>query len=81
LKWRIITQYRLTKDLGAPPRRINEFVRGQRATTADTGWRPGRYFGMAPKFSLNLQSHCDLEQKRERLAGRLDKEVKVPAAA
>jgi hypothetical protein len=30
---------------------------------------------------LNLQSHYDLEQVQDRLAGRLDKEVKVLAAA
>jgi plasmid maintenance system antidote protein VapI len=36
---------------------------------------------MSPEFWLNLQSHHDLEQEQERLAGRLDKEVKVRAAA
>lgn len=29
-----ITQYRLAKDIGVPPRRINEIVKGRRATTA-----------------------------------------------
>ena len=76
-----ITQYRLAKDIGVPPRRINEIVNGQRAITADTALRLGRYFGMTPQFWLNLQSHYDLEQQQERLAGRLDKEVKVLAAA
>ena len=32
-----ITQYRLARDIGVPPRRINEIVKGQRAITADTG--------------------------------------------
>jgi len=76
-----ITQYRLAKDIGVPPRRINEIVNGQRAITADTALRLGRYFRMAPEFWLNLQSYYDLEQQGEKLAGRLDKEVKVPAAA
>ena len=76
-----ITQYRLAKDIGVPPRRINEIVNGQRAITADTALRLGRYFRMAPEFWLNLQSHYDLEQEQERLAKRLDKEVKVLAAA
>jgi antitoxin HigA-1 len=81
LKPMAITQYRLAKDIGVSPRRINEIVNGQRAITADTALRLGRYFGMAPEFWLNLQSHHDLELVRERLAGRLDKEVKVLAAA
>jgi addiction module HigA family antidote len=81
LKPMAITQYRLAKDIGVPPRRINEIVNGQRAITADTALRLGRYFGLAPQFWLNLQSHYDLEQEQERLAGRLAKEVKVLAAA
>jgi addiction module HigA family antidote len=76
-----ITQYRLAKDIGVPPRRINEIVKGQRAITADTALRLGRYFGLAPQFWLNLQSHYDLEQEQEHLSGRLEKEVKVLAAA
>ncbi len=76
-----ITQYRLAKDIAVPPRRINEIVKGQRALTADTALRLGRYFGLSPEFWLNLQSHYDLEQEQEHLAGRLEKEVKVLAAA
>ena len=81
LKPKGITQYRLAKDIGVPPRRINEIVKGQRAITADTALRLGRYFGMSVEFWLNLQTHYDLEQEQERLADRLDKEVKALAAA
>ena len=81
LKPKGITQYRLAKDIGVPPRRINEIVKGQRAITADTALRLGRYFGMSPEFWLNLQTHYDLEQEQERLAERLEKEVKVLATA
>ncbi|HTR41704.1 MAG TPA: HigA family addiction module antitoxin [Pseudomonadales bacterium] len=81
LKPMSITQYRLAKDIGVSPRRINEIVKGARAITADTALRFGRYFSMAPEFWLNLQSHYDLEQEQERLASRLDKEVKILAAA
>ncbi len=81
LKPMAITQYRLAKEIGVPPRRINEIVKGRRAITADTALRLGRYFRMSPEFWLNLQTHYDLEQEQERLAGRLEKEVKVLAAA
>ena len=76
-----ITQYRLAKDIGVPPRRINEIVHGQRAITADTALRLGRYFSVSPEFWLNLQSHYEIEQQQTRLAGRLAKEVKVLTAA
>jgi addiction module HigA family antidote len=76
-----ITQYRLAKDIGVPPRRINEIVKGLRAITADTALRLGRYFATSPEFWLNLQTHYKLEQEQERLAGRLERDVKTRAAA
>src|SRR5207244_5509783 len=81
LKPKGITQYRLAKDIGVPPRRINEIVNGLRGITADTALWLGRYFAMPPEFWLNLQSHYGLEQEQERLAKRLDREVKVLEAA
>ena len=76
-----ITQYRLAKDIGVPPRRINEIAKGQRAITADTALRLGRYFRMSPQFWLNLQTHYDLEREQQRLGSRLAREVKVLIAA
>ena len=70
---------RLALDIGVPPRRINEIVKGQRAITADTALRLGRYFKMSPQFWLNLQSHFDLEVEQERMGKRLEKEVKICA--
>jgi addiction module HigA family antidote len=76
-----LSQYRLARDIGVPPRRVNEIVKGQRAITADTALRLGRYFGMAPQFWLNLQTHYDLEREQKRLGSRLEREVKLRAAA
>jgi hypothetical protein len=70
-----------TNSGGVPPRRTNEIVKGQRAITADTALRLWRYFKMSAEFWLNLQSHYDLEQEQERLGKKLDREVKVLAAA
>jgi len=71
-----LSQYRLARDIGVPPRRINEIVKGERAITADTALRLGRYFKMSAQFWLNLQSHHDLEIVEERLGRRLQHEVK-----
>jgi addiction module HigA family antidote len=70
-----LSQYRLSKDITVPPRRINEIVLGKRAITADTALRLARYFGTTELFWLNLQSHFDLEVQRDRLGDRLVKEV------
>jgi addiction module HigA family antidote len=71
-----LSQYRVAKDIQVPARRINEIVKGERAITADTALRLGRYFKMSAQFWLNLQSHYDLEVMRERLGRRLEQEVK-----
>ena len=76
-----LSQYRIAKDIGVPARRINEIVKGERAITADTALRFGRYFKMSPQFWLNLQSHYELEVEQERLGKKLEREVKVFAAA
>ena len=72
-----ISQYRLSRDISVPPRRINEIVHGTRSVTADTALRLGRYFGVSPQFWLNLQSHFDLEKERDRLGDRLEQEVQT----
>jgi addiction module HigA family antidote len=76
-----LSQYRLAKDIGVPARRINEIVKGERAITADTALRLGRFFKMSAQFWLNLQSHYDLEIMSDKLGLRLEREVKVLVAA
>ncbi len=70
-----ITRYRLAKSIGVPQRRIGEIVAGKRALTADTALRLARFFGTDAQSWVNLQAHYDLEIARERLEGRLEKEV------
>ena len=70
-----LSQYRVSKDIGVPPRRINEIVHCQRAITADTALRLSKYFGNSAQFWMNLQTHYDLENVREQMAEKLEKEV------
>ncbi len=71
-----ISQYRLAKDINVPARRINEIVLGKRSITADTALRLSEYFGMSERFWLNLQMKYNIEIEKERLKGRLKREVK-----
>jgi len=72
-----ISQYRISKDISVPPRRINEIVHGKRSITADTALRLSRYFGTSDRFWLNLQMRFDLEMEKDRLKDRLKREVTV----
>ncbi len=81
LKAMEISQYRLAKGIGVPPRRINEIVQGKRSITADTALRLGKFFGMEAQFWMNLQSHYDLEVAKDAIAGKLDRDVEVLSAA
>lgn len=71
-----ISQYRLAKDIGVTPRRINEIVHGRRAISADTALRLSHFFGMEAQFWLNLQSRYDMEVAREQLHDKIIKQVR-----
>jgi addiction module HigA family antidote len=76
-----ISQYRLAKDISVPTRRINEIVLGKRAISPDTALRLSRYFGMSDRFWMNLQARYDIEVEKDKLADRLEREVRVYVAA
>ncbi|NKQ35666.1 MAG: HigA family addiction module antidote protein, partial [Chloroflexi bacterium] len=59
------------KDIGVPPRRINEIVQGKRDISADTALRLSRYFGTSAELWLNLQALYDLERTRDMIEGQL----------
>ena len=62
-----ISQYRLSKEISVPARRINEIVHGKRGITADTAVRLSAYFGNSAEFWMNLQSHYELRLERRAL--------------
>jgi addiction module HigA family antidote len=74
-----ISQYRLSKDINVPPRRINEIVLGKRAITPDTALRLSLFFGLSERFWINLQTRYDIEMEKDKLQDRLKKEVHVYA--
>lgn len=74
-----ISQNRLARAMGVPPRRINEIVHGQRAITADTALRLARALGTSEQFWMGLQSDYDLEAARHAVRAEL-KKVEILAA-
>ena len=61
-----ITQYRLSKTIGVPQRRISEIVHCRMSITADSALRIGQALGMTPDFWLNLQRMYDLDVARSK---------------
>ncbi|MBP5673744.1 MAG: HigA family addiction module antidote protein [Lentisphaeria bacterium] len=56
-----LSQNELARQIGVPPRRINEIVHGKRAITPDTAIRLSKFFGTTAKFWLGLQAEYDLD--------------------
>ncbi len=67
-----LSQNRLAREIGVPPRRINEIIHGKRAVTADTAMRLSRFFGTSAQVWLNLQAEYELDCViyRERIEGK-----------
>ena len=76
-----LTQNRLARAIGVPPRRINEIVLGKRAITADTDLRLARFFGLSEGFWLGVQADYDLMERRRQIATDLENIAPLDTAA
>ncbi len=74
-----ISQNRLARAMGVPPRRINEIVHGKRAITADTALRLARALGVSEQFWMGLQADYDLEEARKAARNDLNKVENIAA--
>ena len=70
----------LAQAIGVPQNRISDIARGRRDVSADTAIRLGKFFGVDPRFWLNLQSIYDLALAESRIGPMIDAEV-APAKA
>jgi addiction module HigA family antidote len=70
-----LTRYRVAKGAAVPQRRIDEICSGQRAVSADTALRLGRFFGIDAQFWMNLQAQHDLEVAERESRKRIEREV------
>jgi addiction module HigA family antidote len=69
---------RLALALRVPGNRITEILRGERAVTAETAVRLGRYLGTGPAFWMNLQAAYDISVIEQEKGAAIEEEV--PAA-
>ena len=77
-----ISARQLAADIDVSPSRISELVNGRRPITADTALRLGMFFGMEPRFWLNLQAEYDMRIADRELRAKLSPRIRVfqPAA-
>ena len=76
-----LSRYRVATDIGVPPLRISQIVRGKRSITVDTAMRLARYFSTSAAVWLRLQARYDLEVAEARMAKRINREVKALRAS
>jgi len=70
---------RLAREVAVPANRISGIVNGNRAISADTALRLGKYFGVTPEVWLGLQSEYDLRVARRTVWRRVEPRVLVHA--
>jgi len=78
-----ISARQLAADIDVSPSRISELVHGTRPITADTALRLGLFFGMEPRFWLNLQTEYDIRIAARTLQDKIAPRIRVfhPAKA
>jgi len=76
-----VSARQLAADIDVSPSRISELVNGQRPITADTALRLGMFFGMEPRFWLNLPAEYDIRVADRELRAKLSPRIRVFHAA
>ena len=72
-----ISARQLAADIDVSPSRISELVHGNRPVTADTALRLGLFFGMEPRFWLNLQTEYDMRTAARTLQEQIAPRIRV----
>lgn len=70
---------RLANDTKISEEEINALIDETRSITPNAALRLSLYFGLSERFWLNLQSRYDLETEKDKLADRLQREVRILA--
>ena len=76
-----ISARQLAADIDVSPSRISELVNGVRPITADTALRLGLFFGMEPRFWMNLQAEYDMRVATRELKAVIAPRIRVYQAA
>ena len=78
LEARGVSASQLALKIRVPANRITSILRGERAVTAETALRLGRFLGTGPAFWMNLQTAYDISVVEDKKGRVIEEEV--PAA-
>ena len=78
LETRGMSANQLALAVRVPANRITSILRGERAMTAETALRLGRFLGTGPALWMNLQTAYDISVVEEKKGRAIEEEV--PAA-
>ncbi len=81
LRAREMSANQLALAIRVPANRITSILRGDRAISAETALRLGRYLGTGAEFWMNLQSRHDVSVVISERGELIEKEVPVAATA
>ena len=70
-----ITPYKLAKGTGLSPIHVSEILSGKRNITPVTSLLLGKFFGVSPRFWLNLQNRHDLIEAQRTHQARLERVI------
>ena len=79
LRAREMSANQLALAIRVPANRITSILRGDRAISAETALRLGRYLGTGPEFWMNLQSRHDVSVVISERGDVIEEEVPVAA--
>ena len=74
-----MSAHRLALAIRVPANRVTAILRGDRAVTAETAVRLGRYLGTGPEFWMTMQASYDIATVNREKGGAIENEV--PAGA
>jgi antitoxin HigA-1 len=72
-----ISANQLALALRVPANRITGILRGERAVSAETAVRLGRYLGTGAEFWMNLQAAYDISVIEAEMGREIMKEVRI----
>ena len=67
-----VTAYRVCKEVGIPQMTLRNVLHGKRALSSEVALKLGKYFGMDPKYLLNIQTELEIRKKERELVGVLE---------
>ena len=67
-----VTTYQVCKDTGIPQVTLHNVLHGKWVLSSEIALKLGRYFGIDPKYLLNIQTELEVRRKERELIGVLD---------